>query len=78
MLDQYVSYGRFEPFLPRQILKRFEQEAVRFQIGDAGGAQIQEHHLQRSSAGRYYGNYQSKGKLPLQRRASLGTSFRSM
>src|SRR5262249_39482012 len=26
MPDQYVSYGRFEPFLPRRVLKRFEQE----------------------------------------------------
>jgi hypothetical protein len=37
--DAYRSHGYFEPFHARRILKRFEEEGVRFQIADASGVE---------------------------------------
>ena len=37
--DAYRSHGYFDPFDGRRILKRFEEEGVRFQIADASGVE---------------------------------------
>lgn len=35
--EEYESYGCFEPREAQRLLKRFEEEGVRFQISDASG-----------------------------------------
>jgi hypothetical protein len=35
--EEYQSYGCFDPFEAKRLLKRFEEEGVRFQISDASG-----------------------------------------
>jgi hypothetical protein len=35
--DPYRSYGYFDPFDAKHILKKFEDQGVRFQIADASG-----------------------------------------
>ena len=37
--DPYRSYGYFGPFDARRILKRFEEQGVRFQIAGASGVE---------------------------------------
>jgi hypothetical protein len=37
--DPYRSHGYFGPFDARRILKRFEEQGVRFQIADASGVE---------------------------------------
>jgi hypothetical protein len=37
--DSYRSHGYFGPFDARRILKRFEEQGVRFQIADASGVE---------------------------------------
>lgn len=38
--EEYESYGCFEPFAAKRLLKRFEEEGVRFQISSAGGPSL--------------------------------------
>jgi len=37
--DPYRSHGYFDPFDARRILRRFEEQGVRFQIADASGVE---------------------------------------
>ena len=37
--DPYQSHGYFEPFRARRILKRFEEQGIRFQVSDASGVE---------------------------------------
>jgi hypothetical protein len=37
--DPYRSLGYFDPFDARRILKRFEEQGVRFQVADASGVE---------------------------------------
>ena len=37
--DPYRSHGYFGPFDARRILKRFEEQGVRFQVADASGVE---------------------------------------
>ena len=37
--DGYRSHGYFDPFDARRMLKRFEEEGVRFRIADASGVE---------------------------------------
>jgi len=37
--DAYRSYGYFDPFDAKRILKTFEDQGVRFQIADASGVE---------------------------------------
>jgi hypothetical protein len=38
--EECQSYGCFEPFAAKRLLKRFEEEGVRFQISSAGGPSL--------------------------------------
>lgn len=38
--EEYQSYGCFEAFAAKRLLKRFEEERVRFQINSAGGPSL--------------------------------------